>query len=172
MKGHDLPFSQTPPTNPLEEQKCVFWSWSGARGAHMMQQLLVLSLLKEEVRSSALLGRWRRRLESRRVGLCFMGGCSLLRHVSAAERNTLWMLFSDVNAEHSRYTSAPTCFANKVPYIQTECSQRWGKREARSLVYKGRVWLTDLLMGDGRQSLIGQLHQCANICTQVCLAAD
>lgn len=89
-----------------------------------------------------------------------MGGCSLLRHVSAAERNTLWMLFSDVNAEHSRYTSAPTCFANKVPYIQKDRPNavRDGKREKRSLVYIGRVQLTDLLMGDGRQSLIGQLH--------------
>lgn len=64
-----------------------------------------------------------------------MGGCSLLRHVSAAERNTLWMLFSDVNAEHSRYTSAPTCFANKVPYKQKnrQTEVRDGKRKARSL---------------------------------------
>lgn len=55
--------SLTPPhpaNDPFEERKYVdvfFWNCSGAHGAHMMEQLLVLSLLKEEVRSSALLGK-------------------------------------------------------------------------------------------------------------------
>lgn len=80
----------------------------------MTEQLLVLSLLKEELRSSLLLGRCRRRF--RWAGLGLMGGWSFWRQASAAERNTPWMLFSDVNAEHSRYASAPTCFASEDPY--------------------------------------------------------
>lgn len=77
---------------------------------HMTVQLLVLSLLKEELKNSLLLGRCRSRF--RWAGLGLTGGW---RQASAAERKTLWMLFSDVNAEHSRYASAPTCFASEDP---------------------------------------------------------
>lgn len=56
------PTSPPPPNNPFKERKYVFfcfffWNWSGAHEAHMMEQLLVLSLLKEEVSCSALLGK-------------------------------------------------------------------------------------------------------------------
>lgn len=69
---------------------------------HMTEQLLVFSFLKVEESKSDLLGRWRSLLERRRVGLGLGRGCSLLMQAIAAVRNTLWMLFSEVNAEHSR----------------------------------------------------------------------
>ncbi|KAG7220700.1 hypothetical protein INR49_017814 [Caranx melampygus] len=59
------------------------------------------SLPKVEESKSDLLGRWRSLLERRRVGLGFGRGCSLLMQAIAAVRKTLWMLFSEVNAEHS-----------------------------------------------------------------------
>lgn len=68
----------------------------------MTEQLLAFSFLKVEESKSDLLGRWRSLLERRRVGLVFGRGCSLLMQAMAAVRNTLWMLFSEVNAEHSR----------------------------------------------------------------------
>lgn len=86
------------------------------RRFHMMQQLLDLSLLKVEEISSALLGRWRSLLERRRMGLGLLAGCSLFMQARAAVRKTLWMLFSDVKAEHSRYVSAPSCLAKDEPY--------------------------------------------------------
>lgn len=69
---------------------------------HMTEQLLAFSFLKVEVSRSDLLGRCRSLLERRRVGLLLASGCSLLMQAMAAVRNTLWMLFSEVNAEHSR----------------------------------------------------------------------
>lgn len=69
---------------------------------HITEQLLAFSFLKVEERSSDLLGRCSRRLDSRRVGLGLASGCSLLMQARAAVRNTLWMLFSEVKAEHSR----------------------------------------------------------------------
>lgn len=69
---------------------------------HMMEQLLDLSLLKVEERSSVLLGRCRSLLERRRTGLGLLAGWSLFMQARAAVRKTLWMLFSDVKAEHSR----------------------------------------------------------------------
>lgn len=83
---------------------------------HMMEQLLDLSLLKVEERSSVLLGRCRSLLERRRTGLGLVEGWSLFMQARAAVRKTLWMLFSDVNAEHSRYASAPSCLAKDEPY--------------------------------------------------------
>ena len=68
----------------------------------MTEQLLAFSFLKLEVSRSDLLGRWSSLLERRRVGLDLGRGCSLLMQASAAVRNTLWMLFSEVKAEHSR----------------------------------------------------------------------
>lgn len=65
---------------------------------HMMEQLLDLSLL----RRSVLLGRCSSLLERRRTGLGLLGGCSLFMQARAAVRKTLWMLFSEVKAEHSR----------------------------------------------------------------------
>lgn len=69
---------------------------------HITEQLLAFSFLKVEESKSDLLGRWRSLLERRRVGLDLGSGCSLLMQAIAAVRNTLWMLFSEVNAEHSR----------------------------------------------------------------------
>lgn len=69
---------------------------------HMMQQLLDLSLLKEEERSSVLLGKCRSLLDRRRTGLGLLPGWSLFMQARAAVRKMLWMLFSDVKAEHSR----------------------------------------------------------------------
>lgn len=69
---------------------------------HMMEQLLDLSLLNVEESSSVLLGRCRSLLERRRTGLGLLAGWSLFMQAIAAVRKTLWMLFSDVNAEHSR----------------------------------------------------------------------
>lgn len=69
---------------------------------HMMAQLLDLSLLKVEERRSVLLGRCSSLLERRRTGLGLSAGWSLLTQDRAAVRKTLWMLFSDVKAEHSR----------------------------------------------------------------------
>lgn len=85
----------------------------------MTEQLLAFSFLKVEESKSDLLGRCRSLLERRRVGLLFGSGCSLLMQAMAAVRNTLWMLFSEVNAEHSRYASAPSCLARAEP-----CSRR------------------------------------------------
>lgn len=82
---------------------------------HMMEQLLDLSLLKVEDRRSVLLGRCSSLLERRRTGLGLLGGCSLFMQARAAVRKTLWMLFSEVNAEHSRYASAPSCLAKEEP---------------------------------------------------------
>lgn len=82
---------------------------------HMTEQLLAFSFLKLEESKSDLLGRCRSLLERRRVGLGFGRGCSLLMQAIAAVRNTLWMLFSEVNAEHSRYASAPSCLAIAEP---------------------------------------------------------
>lgn len=85
-------------------------------GLHMMEQLLDLSLLKLEESSSVLLGRWSSLLERRRTGLGLSAACSLLVQARAAVRKTLWMLFSDVKAEHSRYAAAPSCLAKHEPY--------------------------------------------------------
>lgn len=87
----------------------------------MTEQLLVFSFLKVEESKSDLLGRWSSLLERRRVGLVFGRGCSLLMQAIAAVRKTLWMLFSEVNAEHSRYASAPSCLAMAEPCIK----ERW-----------------------------------------------
>lgn len=83
---------------------------------HMMLQLLDLSLLNVEGSSSVLLGRCRSLLERRRSGLALLAGWSLFMHARAAVRKTLWMLFSDVKAEHSRYASAPSCLARDEPW--------------------------------------------------------
>lgn len=69
---------------------------------HMTEQLFVFSFLNVDESKSDLLGRWRSLLERRRVGLLLGRACSLLMQAIAAVRNTLWMLFSEVNAEHSR----------------------------------------------------------------------
>ena len=69
---------------------------------HMIEQLLDLSLLKVEESSSVLLGRCRSLLERRRTGLGLLAAWSLFMQARAAVRKTLWMLFSDVKAEHSR----------------------------------------------------------------------
>lgn len=82
---------------------------------HITEQLLAFSFLKVVEIKSDLLGRWRSLLERRRVGLGLGRGCSLLMQAIAAVRNTLWMLFSEVNAEHSRYASAPSCLAIAEP---------------------------------------------------------
>lgn len=75
---------------------------NGESSTHMTEQLLVFSFLKVEESKSDLLGRWRSLLERRRVGLFFGRACSLFMQAIAAVRKTLWMLFSEVNAEHSR----------------------------------------------------------------------
>lgn len=82
---------------------------------HMMLQLLDLSLLNVEESRSVLLGRCRSLLERRRSGLLLLAGWILFVHATAAVRKTLWMLFSDVKAEHSRYASAPSCLAREEP---------------------------------------------------------
>lgn len=81
----------------------------------MMLQLLDLSLLNVEESSSVLPGRCRSLLERRRSGLDLLAGWSLFTHARAAVRKMLWMLFSDVKAEHSRYASAPSCLARDEP---------------------------------------------------------
>lgn len=68
----------------------------------MMVQLLDFSLLNVEESISVLPGKSRSLLERRRSGLGLLAGWSLLTHARAAVRKTLWMLFSDVKAEHSR----------------------------------------------------------------------
>lgn len=73
-----------------------------AFSTHMTEQLLVFSFLKVEESKSVLLGRWRSLLERRRVGLFLGRAWSLFMQAIAAVRKTLWMLFSEVNAEHSR----------------------------------------------------------------------
>ena len=70
--------------------------------SHMTEQLLVFSFLKVVESRSDLLGRWSNLLERRRVGLGFGAAWSLLMQAIAAVRKTLWMLFSEVKAEHSR----------------------------------------------------------------------
>lgn len=68
----------------------------------MTVQLLDFSLLNVEERSIVLPGRLRSLLERRRTGLGFLPGWTWFMQACAAARKTLWMLFSDVKAEHSR----------------------------------------------------------------------
>lgn len=93
-----------PKTKEAGAGGCVMCETLKTREAstHMTEQLLAFSFLKVEVSRSDLLGRCRSLLERRRVGLGLGTGCSLLMQASAAVRKTLWILFSDVNAEHSR----------------------------------------------------------------------
>lgn len=44
----------------------------------------------------------------------------------AAVRKMLWMLFSDVKAEHSRYASAPSCLAMAEPWDKGEEQCQYG----------------------------------------------
>lgn len=102
-----------------------------------MEQLLAFSFLKVEEMSSERLGRWRSRLERLRTGLFGGIGLGLFRHTMDAVRKMLWILFSDVKAEPSRYISAPSCLAMAQPCRGSEVIHAVIQNGSETLVSQG-----------------------------------